>query len=84
MIAVGVNSGTARSAGRRTGPSEAEAFWKGCLRSLADRGRRGVRLIGALMLEQRDEWPVCRCYTVLEGLKPVSDDRFIRLLAVAA
>jgi putative transposase len=28
-----------------TGPSEAETFWKGFLRSLADRGLRGVSLV---------------------------------------
>ena len=43
-----------------------------------------VRLVGALMLEQNDEWAVCRRYMALEGLKPVSDDPLIRLPAVAA
>jgi transposase-like protein len=31
--------------GVATGPSEAETFWKGFLRSLADRGLRGVKLV---------------------------------------
>ena len=43
-----------------------------------------VRLVGALMLEQNDEWAVCRRYMTLEGLKPVSDDPLIKLPAVAA
>jgi transposase-like protein len=43
-----------------------------------------VRLVGALMLEQNDEWAVCRRYMALEGLKPVSDDPLIKLPAVAA
>lgn len=43
-----------------------------------------VRLVGALMLEQNDEWAVGRRYMTLEGLKPVSDDPLIRLPAVAA
>ncbi|MFN8828297.1 MAG: transposase, partial [Labrys sp. (in: a-proteobacteria)] len=42
-----------------------------------------VRLVGALMLEQNDEWAVCRRYMTLEGLKPVSDDPLIKLPAVA-
>ena len=43
-----------------------------------------IRLVGALMLEQNDEWAVCRRYMTLEGLKPVSDDPIVRLPAVAA
>ena len=43
-----------------------------------------VRLVGALMLEQNDEWAVSRRYMALEGLKPVSDDPLIKLPAVAA
>ena len=43
-----------------------------------------VRLVGALMLEQNDEWAVSRRYMTLEGLKPVSDDPLIKLPAVAA
>ena len=31
--------------GVATGPSEAEVFWTGFLRSLADRGLRGVKLV---------------------------------------
>ena len=46
IIAVGVNSDGRREVlGVATGPSEAEPFWKGFLRSLADRGLRGVKLI---------------------------------------
>lgn len=43
-----------------------------------------IRLVGALMLEQNDEWAVRRRYMTLEGLKPVSDDPIVRLPAVAA
>jgi putative transposase len=43
-----------------------------------------IRLIGALMLEQNDEWTVSRRYTSLESLAPVSDDPLIRLPGVAA
>jgi transposase-like protein len=46
IIAVGVNTDGRREVlGVATGPSEAEAFWKGFLRSLADRGLRGVKLV---------------------------------------
>jgi len=46
IIAVGVNTDGRRDVlGVATGPSEAELFWKGFLRSLADRGLRGVKLV---------------------------------------
>ena len=46
IIAVGVNSDGRREVlGVTTGPSEAEPFWKAFLRSLADRGLRGVKLV---------------------------------------
>jgi transposase-like protein len=45
IVAVGVNSDGRREVlGVATGASEAEPFWKAFLRSLADRGLRGVRL----------------------------------------
>lgn len=48
IIAVGVNTDGRREVlGVATGPSEAEAFWKSFLRSLADRGLRGVKLVVA-------------------------------------
>jgi putative transposase len=43
-----------------------------------------VRLVGALMLEQNDEWAVGRRYMSLESLAPFSDDPVLRLSAVAA
>jgi transposase-like protein len=46
IIAIGVNSDGRREVlGVTTGPSEAEPFWKGFLRTLADRGLRGVKLV---------------------------------------
>ena len=41
-----------------------------------------VRLMGALLLEQNDEWQFQRRYTQLEGLKEVSDNQVHRLSAV--
>src|SRR3954470_5596350 len=43
-----------------------------------------VRLVGALMLEQNDEWAVTRRYMSLESLSALSDDPLLRLSAVAA
>jgi putative transposase len=46
IIAVGVNTDGRREVlSVATGPSEAEPFWKAFLRSLADRGLRGVKLV---------------------------------------
>ncbi len=43
-----------------------------------------TRLIGALLLEQNDEWAVQRgCYVSLETIAPLSDDSIIKLPAVA-
>jgi putative transposase len=48
IIAVAVSEDGKREVlGVATGPSEAEAFWTDFLRSLADRGLRGVRLVVA-------------------------------------
>ncbi len=48
IIATAVNSDGRREVlGMATGPSEAEPFWTDFLRSLADRGLRGVKLIVA-------------------------------------
>ena len=43
-----------------------------------------VRLVGALMLEQSDEWAVSRRYMSLESLAALSDDPVLRLSAVGA
>ena len=43
-----------------------------------------TRLIGALLLEQNDEWAVQRArYMTLETIAPLSDDPMISLTAVA-
>jgi len=48
IVAVAVDEDGKREVlGIATGPSEAEAFWTDFLRSLADRGLRGVRLVVA-------------------------------------
>jgi transposase-like protein len=44
-----------------------------------------TRLVGALLLEQNDEWAIQRArYMTLETIAPVSDDPIVRLSAVTA
>jgi len=44
-----------------------------------------TRLVGAILLEQNDEWAVQRArYMTLETIAPLSDDPFVKLPAAAA
>ena len=44
-----------------------------------------LRLVGAILLEQNDEWAVQRArYITLESITPLSDDPIVGLLDVAA
>jgi putative transposase len=45
--------------------------------------RAVTRLVGAILLEQKDEWSLNRRYMQLEGLQTVSDTAPTRLPAVA-
>ena len=44
-----------------------------------------VRLVGAILLEQNDEWAVQRArYMTLETIAPLSDDPIVSLPAIAS
>jgi len=42
-----------------------------------------IRLVGALLLEQNDEWAIQRRYVTLETLATISEDQAVRLPAIA-
>lgn len=41
-----------------------------------------IRLVGAMMMEQNDEWSLQRRYMQLEGLQSLSENQSARLSAV--
>ena len=45
-----------------------------------------IRLVGAILLEQNDEWAIQRCYMTLKlsALGSVSDNAIVSLLVMAA
>ena len=43
-----------------------------------------TRLVGALLLEQNDEWQLQRRYLQLEGLQAISENQPVKLSAVMA
>ena len=59
---------SAASSGPRVSPNEAAI----------------IRLVGAILLEQNDEWAVQRRYMSLETLGSISDNATVSLPAVAA
>ncbi|SET47863.1 Transposase (or an inactivated derivative) [Oceanicella actignis] len=69
-LAVAVNEDGKREAlGVATGPSEAETFWTEFLRSLADRGLRGVKLVIAPSRQIRHSRIACRAMDDHKGLR---------------
>ena len=63
IIAVAVNTeGVREVLGMAIGPSEAEPFWTGFLRSLTRRGLRGVKLLLRVRrrVAYRGRWKMCR------------------------
>jgi transposase-like protein len=44
--------------------------------------RAVTRLVGALLLEQNDEWAVARRYMMLETMRPSTDTELVSLPAV--
>ena len=78
IIAVAVNTeGRREVLGMATGPSEAEPFWTGFLRSLMRRGLRGVKLVisdaheglkAAVAKVLKASWQRCRVHFLRNAL----------------
>ncbi len=86
IVAVGVNSDGQREVlGMDIGPSEAETFWTTEVVGIFPNEDAIVRLIGAILLEQNDEWAVQRArYMMLETIAPLSDEPTVGLPAIAS
>ena len=92
IVAVGANAeGRREVLGLATGPSEAETFWTGFLRSLTRRGLRGVKLVisdaheglkAASAKVLRATWQRCRVHFMRNALAHVTKGQ--RMMASAA
>lgn len=92
IIAVGVNTdGVREILGVATGPSEAETFWSGFLRSLSRRGLRGVKLVisdaheglkAAASKVLKTSWQRCRVHFIRNALAHVGKGQRQAVLAV--
>ncbi len=93
IVAVGVNTDGRREVlGMCNGPSEAEPIERlnreikrrTNVVSIFPNEAAIVRLIGAILLEQNDEWAVSRRYMSLETLAGLCDDPAVRSKAIPA
>jgi len=59
--------------------------WKECFASSLPNEAAITRLVGAILLEQNDEWAVQRArYTTLESIAPLSNDPIVGMPTLAA